>query len=420
MKLPLLPGRCVAFALAFVGLVAAGCNCGGPALCTTDAQCDATGEGFSACKLDEGICICTDDRGCGQDEFCNALGRCQTIAGCVTNEDCGDNGQGLFCDITTSQCLSLQECNPAEGQTCCSLDSQCPFRQICDTLTLTCVDGCRDDGDCLIGEGCAGAGFGRLGTCGTACTADNLCAFGELCNLTAGLCELDTRGPYCQGCEGGVASDDCGTKGNYCLTDSVNGGEFCGVDCYGEEACPNGYECQDVIIIPPSAPFCTFPESCEIAEGQASGVCTRSLTTCTTDEECPEGPPGGDCFASTGRNGSCAVDPNIGCTFDADCPEGSCIRIECRGGEGDVFGHCSCTRNSDCPADECDGADLSDPQHPVRGFCKLSGHGCFEDVDCDVISCVEGGCLIGSNCAPSNDRSCRDLLPDEPPATTTP
>jgi hypothetical protein len=146
-------------------------------------------------------------------------------------------------------------------------------------------------------------------------------------------------------------------------------------------------------------------------------MCTRSLTACAVDEDCPEGPPGGDCFQQVGRRGSCAVDTNIECGEDSDCPEGSCILIECRGSEGERFGHCSCTRDSDCPRDECDGSDLSDPNNPVLGFCKLSGHDCYEDFECDVITCVEGGCLIGSNCAPSNDRSCRDVLPDAPPAT---
>jgi hypothetical protein len=390
--------------------LAPGCACGPEGGCTLDVQCDALGQGFNACKVDEGICICTDDRGCGQNEICNALGRCQTIAGCVTNDDCGANSEGLFCDTTTSQCLSVQECNPQGSQTCCTLDSQCAFREICDRLTLTCVPGCRDDGDCLIGEGCQGAGFGRIGECGDACTADNQCPLGSLCNLTTGGCEIDTRGPYCVGCAGGVASDDCGTRGNYCLTDSVNGGEFCGVDCYADQACPNGYACFDVIIIPPAAPFCSFSEICNIPTGAASGNCTRTLAPCAVDEDCPEGPPGGDCFERTGRNGSCANAPNIDCTIDADCPSGACTRIECRGGEGDTFGHCSCTRDSDCPRDECDGGDLSDPRNPVRGFCKLSGHACFEDAECDIIACVDGGCLIGKNCAPSNDRSCRDVL----------
>jgi hypothetical protein len=418
----LFPRIVLAFVFAALSALGACGNCAQSGPCTSDFECDATGQGFQACDLDSGLCVCKDDRACGPDEFCNAVGRCQTVSGCGTNDDCGGGDSGLFCDVTTSQCLSLLECSPEQGQSCCSLDSQCPFRQICDTLTLTCVEGCRGNADCLIGEGCTGAGFGALGVCGTRCTDDNLCANGELCNLTTGQCELDTRGPYCLGCAGGVASDDCGDFGNYCLTDSVNGGEFCGVDCYAGEACPQGYGCSDVIIIPPSAPFCTFPEICVIADGAGSGVCSRSTgTACVQDEDCPEGPPGGDCHIQTnGRFGSCALDPNINCQSDADCTSvdgDECIRIECRGGEGDSFGHCTCTRDSDCPVDVCVGADLSDPNNPVQGHCELSGHDCFEAFECDIITCVEGGCLIGANCAPSNDRSCRDLdVTPAPPA----
>lgn len=400
-----------------IGVTFSGCECGpGSGPCTDDASCDVSGEGFQACNLTDGFCICVDDRACGPNEFCNAAGRCQTVSGCGTNDDCGNTDSGLFCDITSAQCLSLQECSPQEGQTCCSLDSQCAFREICDTLTLTCVPGCRDNGDCIIGEGCVGAGFGRLGQCGRDCTDNNLCQPGELCNITEGVCERDTRGPYCQGCAGGVASDDCGDFGNYCLTDSVNGGEFCGVDCAAGEDCPQGYSCSQVIIIPPSAPFCTFPEACDIPEGGASGFCSRTLGGCTVDEDCPQGPPGGSCFIETGgRFGSCDLNPNINCQIDADCGAdgGSCVRIECRGGEGDTFGHCSCTRDSDCPTDTCLGADLSDPQNPVEGHCELSGHDCFENFECDIITCVEGGCLIGSNCAPADDRTCRDLQPTD-------
>ena len=390
-----------------------GCNCGGTGLCTSDAQCDATGQGYSTCDLKQGICLCNDDRACGPNEHCNALGRCQAVAGCSTNDDCATD---LFCDITSSNCLSVQECNPQTGQTCCTLDDQCPFRNICDALTLTCVPGCRDNGDCLIGEGCVGAGFGRLGQCGTACTADNLCPAGDLCNLARGVCEVDTRGPYCLSCAGGVGSHDCRTPGNYCLTDDVNGGEFCGVDCFSGEACPNAYSCQDVIIVPPAAPFCTFPESCVIPGGQPTGNCSRNTaSTCAQSEDCPEGPPFGDCRQRVGRSGSCtAPNSNVDCAVDADCPGGTCVLINCVGSEAGGFGVCTCTRDSDCPTDSCVNADLSDPNNPVEGHCELSGHRCFTDPDCDVIACTQGGCLIGSNCAPSNDRSCRDLLPVTP------
>src|SRR6185437_4263039 len=89
------------------------------------------------------------------------------------------------------------------------------------------------------------------------------CGIQQLCDVAAGTCITDSRGPYCAGCAGGVASRDCGTYGNYCLLDTVNGGDYCGVDCSDGQACPNGYECKNVIILPASTlPTCALPEQC--------------------------------------------------------------------------------------------------------------------------------------------------------------
>ena len=359
--------------------------------CAVDGDCDALHQGYRVCDVNAHQCRCVDDRGCGADERCNAFGDCQARAGCNTNDDCGS---GLICDVIGGNCL-------ASGL--CVLDDQCPFGHICDQLAETCVAGCRDDADCLIGQGCAGAGFGRLGQCGTTCTADNLCKFGQLCNLSTGTCANDTRGPYCLGCSGGVESDDCGTPGNFCLLDTVNGGAYCGVDCAGGQACAYGYECRNVIILPASTlPTCALPEAC------VNHLCARTQAPCNLDEQCPEGPPGSDCPRAD--IGNCDVDVTAPCATDADCAPGLCLKQECRVRESASFGVCSCTRDSDCPRDRCLGADNTDPLNPVVGHCELSGHACFEDPECDVISCNAGGCLIGKNCKPANDRTCVDLL----------
>lgn len=392
----------VSFALLalLLGGLAPSCDCTGTGPCSTDSDCDPEGQGYRSCNVDSGLCVCNDDRGCGDGEFCNAVGSCQVVAGCVSNDECGEQ---LFCDVTSSRCLSLTECS---GDRCCTLDSQCAYGEVCESLTKTCIDGCRDDGDCLLGQGCSGGGLGRLGTCGTACTNDTLCAPGQLCNLADGICETDTRGPYCLACDGGVGSEDCGTRGNYCLVDTTIATdpptEFCGVDCWNGEACPSGYSCEDVIIVPPSAPLCG-------AEACINNVCTTSGGPCEEAEDCEFGPPGGNCAALTGRAGNCDVAPFSPCSQDSECGDGTCVLKECRGGEGDVLGACTCTVDTDCPSDDCEG---SDPETNTKGACRLSGHACFENFECDIITCVEGGCLIGSNCAPSNDRSCADLLPE--------
>jgi len=289
---------------------------------------------------------------------------------------------------------------------------------VCDSFDGRCVDGCRGDGDCRLGDGCIQTGLGSgLGECAEGvCTADNLCDFGETCDIDEGLCLFDTRGPYCLGCAGGVGSDDCGEPANYCLTDSsdpTGQSEFCGVDCSVGQPCPFGYDCNEVIIVPPTAPFCGG-EVCEIPEGSETGSCSVNGGSCSADEDCPIGLPYGDC--PRGRVGNCLTNQTAECEADGDCcddpaacPEGSCVFQFCQGREGSAFGHCTCTRDLDCPRDECDGADLTDPQNPVSGNCLLAGHVCYEDIDCDVIACIDGGCRIGANCAPANDRNCRDL-----------
>ncbi|MBI1947364.1 MAG: hypothetical protein HYS27_16845 [Deltaproteobacteria bacterium] len=364
--------------------------------CTLDTQCQTATDAYHRCDVASGRCLCTDNRGCGVNETCNAIGRCQVVAGCHDNDDCGE---GLFC--RSGNCDARAGCG---AERCCSTDAACPYKQICDVLTWSCVPGCRDEADCLIGQGCIGAGGGRLGSCDAACTSDALCRPGELCNLSLGICERDTRGPYCRGCSGGVQSDDCGADGNYCLLDTVNGGAYCGVDCSRGQACPNGYECKDVIILPASTlPVCALPEAC------VEGSCGRTGGSCLVDEDCPEGPPGSTCPRAD--VGNCELDTNVPCSVEAECSGiGACLKQQCRTREGAGFGVCSCTKDTDCPRDRCVGADTSDPANPIYGACELSGHPCTLDFECDVITCVQGGCLLGKNCKPADDRTCVDTL----------
>ena len=411
-------------------LFALGANCEAPALsrCTSDLDCQSS-SAYLFCEVETGLCLCNDNRGCGDNEVCNGQGRCQAFSGCNSNADCclDDECEGLFCDVRTNQCLSVDECQPDEGEYCCTLDSQCPFGFICNTLDLRCTPGCRDDGDCLLGQGCVGGGLGgQIGQCESGvCTANNLCACGEVCNLEEGECVFDDRGPYCSGCTGGVASDDCGEPANYCLTDTSDpsgSSSFCGVDCSQQQSCPFGFTCNEVIIIPPAAPFCAPPERCiKDNPEDASGYCSRNtMSSCSVDDDCPEGGPGSDCPRA--QVGNCLLDQTQSCSEDyeccddaAACPPGSCVRQECVGGEGDQFGFCTCTRDLDCPRDECVGADLSDPNNVVTGNCRLSGHRCFENIDCDVIACIRGGCRIGANCAPGNDRTCAEIVAGQQP-----
>ncbi|MCP4503787.1 MAG: hypothetical protein GY822_28000 [Deltaproteobacteria bacterium] len=413
-------------------LLSMGSSCstdGSSERCTTvdDARC-ADGQ---ICDVDEGYCTCNPDvpgnNGCSVDEICNAERRCQIRPGCLTNDDCenssGEASAEQFCDVTTGTCLLKLYCQAGDDDVCCTKDTHCPYAHICNALEGRCILGCNDDGDCLLGQGCVKEAIGTIGQCQAGrCTANNQCGYGELCNLEDGFCVYDARGPICQGCSGGVASDDCEEPANYCLTDSsdpTRSSEFCGVDCSQGQPCPFGYSCSDVILFGQSLglPACSGAETC-VLDGpeDTMGYCSRNaLEACSVDEDCPQGPPGNDCPRA--HVGNCLLDQFQDCSEDVECcddpdacPEGSCVKQVCRGGEGASFGTCTCTRDVDCPTDTCQGADLSDPENQITGHCALSGHTCYEDLDCDVIACIEGGCRIGSNCSPANDRSCRDLI----------
>jgi hypothetical protein len=305
---------------------------------------------------------------------------------CIANTNCEP---GDMCNATTSSCV--------EGVQCLR-DGHCDVGAICEGAS--CEAGCRDDADCALDLGCIGASLGGgVGVCGVACTDASLCAFGELC--VAGECVVDPRG-VCEPCSASCEAPDS------CRID-VTGFSFCAIDCFGGQECPRGFSCQDIVIVPPSAPFCTLPETCE------SGACSRNTaTSCVVDEDCPEGPPGGDCsIQNGGRFGNCALDADTACRADGDCAAGdTCVLIECRATANGDFGFCTCSRDSDCPVDICIGADLSDPANPVMGHCELAGHDCFESFECDVITCVDGGCLLGRSCDLPNGVPCPQIVVD--------
>ena len=142
------------------------------------------------------------------------------------------------------------------------------------------------------------------------------------------------------------------------------------------------------------------------------GRCSVSTgTSCTRHEDCPLGPPGGDC--ARGHEGICMNDParSRRCRSDDDCggSPGACRKAACLGGEGAAIGFCECVVDGDCPQDTCVGVDNTDPDNPRPGHCFLSGRICLGQIDCQTIQCVQGGCLIGRNCAPNGDRRCSEL-----------
>ena len=389
---------------AVVGLVvlsASAANCpgrNGTVRCRSDLECGA----FRRCDAATGVCQCTDSRACGDGEFCNTAQLCQALAGCSDNTDCEALGgaTGLICDVKTSSCQAAGSCYQ---------DPHCPLGNVCELSTASCRPGCRDEGDCPLGSGCLrDTPNAPLGTCRAgSCSTDGQCKAGELCDLTTARCLRDVRGPFCGACQRFDPTDpQCGDPANYCLIDTgdpARRSHYCGVDCSQQQGCPQGYQCKDVIIVgPPATPSCNV-EDC------VNNTCTTTGAPCQMPVDCPQGPPGGDCPRA--HDGICLGTVGTTCMVDGDCggSPGSCQKAECRVREMAAYGFCSCVIDSDCPTDDCRNADLTDPQNPVAGHCYLSGHRCYDEPDCNVIACVEGGCRIGSNCKPGMDRRCADL-----------
>ena len=345
--------------------------------CSKDSDCG--NPAAYRCETQTGVCYCRTSEACEPGEFCNIAGFCQDKSGCVRNEDC--LGSNVFCDTSSGLCVSRGYC---------TTDLHCDLGFICDFSSNRCVEGCRRDGDCpgiscRCGDlpcACAGTSQQELQACpigvcdSTFCSNASFCPYGEICGIPADAgvqrnqCYSDyhpERRPYCDNCTFGGGTSICGSGPNYCLVDTARGGApYCGADCSAGQPCPNGYACQDVIVVgPPWTPRC------------ASQACpSHPEVPCLADGGCPRG---GECF-----NGQCA---------------GRCDRSE-----GDAFAFCGCLTNSDCAQENCTSG----------GECEISRRPCaVPGAPCDPIRCVDfggfGGCFIGQNCAPTDGLTCVEV-----------
>lgn len=125
----------------------------------------------------------------------------------------------------------------------------------CDRETMQCVAGCQVNDDCMDGAlECVGGDCVPRG-----CRGNYSCAFEEVCDLTSGQC-APAPGPHCDPCD---ASDvnNCG-ESNVCVdlqdADGASLGEFCFVACDADpdNACPQGYSCEEIDIDGDIRPVC--------------------------------------------------------------------------------------------------------------------------------------------------------------------
>ena len=404
--------------LVALALALSACSSSDSSRCESDSDCTAAG---TRCDTTLNQCVCATDDACEDGEFCNRAGVCQEKAGCERNSDCPDNA---FCDISTGACLEGQALVDASN---CSLASHCALGQIC--VGGTCQPGCFDAGDCPVGEICReGQCLGGFGIC----DEDINCEFGQTCDVAAQQCVDDRRGPYCRRCTQRTLAnpEPCDDSRNFCLINNRELGgftDFCGVDCSLGQPCPNGYGCNQVVILTQTT--CTSQAQC-----QCNGPLRFATTTCTVAVACdprlPDGTPdpsrppcrfegepacndgvaGGEatCIVPAGQTvGDCTCRNDADCGGDI-CTSGLCcggsarLDRECRGGEGTTSGFCTCSTDDDCPNNSCDGS---------RGACSLTGLPCTPgNNDCDPVPCINNGCVVGRNCVPAQGLACSDVL----------
>jgi len=403
--------------IASILLAASACSGNTVALdnCTSDDQCTLPG---TRCDAASKRCVCKTSEACENGFFCNTSGVCQLQTGCVENADCASE-PGTFCDLQTGICLP----GPAiQATNACGLATHCAPGFVC--RGVACAPGCFDDGDCALGDACID---GSCDSRENVCSVDEFCGYRERC--VNNECKTDRRGPYCRGCSQPTALNPtpCDDARNFCLVNSLESGgfaQFCGVDCALGQPCPNGYQCNGVVILTRDTCFNTATCQCSRPPVFATATCTVAVacdprkpngdpdTTapgCTYEghPNCNGGTAGGPatCFVGRGvTNGSCTCAADTDCAAGAVCTSGLCCGgtvtsdRECAFGENRVSGFCTCATDDDCPRDSCDGS---------RGTCAISGKPCTTGGnECGAIACVDGGCLIGQNCAPLEGLAC--------------
>jgi hypothetical protein len=334
----------IVFALIVVAAATVGCS--RPAITTTGCTVSSDCGDNQQCDTVSGQCLCLDDSACDPSEFCNAVGKCQTVLECLDNSDCIDSE---LCDTTTGSCL-------ASVPGICVLDSQCPFGSYCGA-NRGCSPGCRDNGDCPLGTPCLD---GQCDDTPGACNNNSFCDYGDLCVGNRCVAHAD-KSQRCDDC----ASDPTSCFDN-CLIDSSVAASACTSDsdcdrgsceratCAEDTDCPNGGSCNFFGLCSTSV--------CRGAFCGSSG--------CSESNPCPRGYACNTLIAVSGTP----------CTIGGAADQCGANRACLGGGENEVVGFCSCASDGDCP---------------IGTACENPG--------------VNGLCITGTTCAPADGLLCEDL-----------
>jgi len=185
-----------------------------PDECQNDDDCRMGGAGgtydVKFCSTQMSPKLCVDAPTCVSDTDCAAYGLvCDTDMGSDSSGRC-INGQpcpmGNECDAMTQVCQG----GLCVGKNCLNTPNFCQPMEMCDQATATCVP-----------------------VNNTMCTMDTQCPMGQWCNTFSGMCEVGCRDDT--ECTNGVCN-----SAHMC--ESAPGG-LCG-PCMSNADCPGGTECR--------------------------------------------------------------------------------------------------------------------------------------------------------------------------------
>lgn len=379
------------------------CGGGGDA-CPDGSACITVGRGTQICLAE---CDPTEERPCREGYGCTDDARIGNICipGCTDDSDCTD---GLTCDpdggfagegtcfdpsaeygdpcmdelMCPADGFCLEEdfagwpggacigfdCNLSTNEGCIG-DAQCVPSNRGDGL---CIDGCETADDCRDGYDCVDSDThpGRL-TCRPACTTDDQCTGGRVCNPAVGRCdepfsgelgepcstvmgacaggtcftEFDSGfpGSYCSflGCDASAADADDGCPDDGVCRENEDGSTFCMQGCEDSRDCRGGdYECRPVDPDDASAgmgcfPACTSDDACandgtdgapDFSCNPGTGLCGFPFEAARLGEPCEDGDdcPGGVCVAEATDGYPAGMCVSVGCALTGDGPERPC------------------------------------------------------------------------------------------------
>jgi hypothetical protein len=162
-----------------------------PKLCLESRQCmDDIDCSFLYLVCDQRMGEASENR-CINGMACPMGSECPPTQTCLDGSCVGQN-----CVNTPTLCAAMETCNTQTGRcesggsTSCGVDTDCPQGQYCNTTSMACLAGCRDNSECPMGaicdasHRCVQSAGGLCGPCMD--TAD--CPAGTICGLFSMLC----------------------------------------------------------------------------------------------------------------------------------------------------------------------------------------------------------------------------------------